>query len=74
MFGPQAQPFHNSKPRHPKQSPFIPTIVEGEDDFFGDGAEVFGLFLGRLVLAEDAGDLSDAVGGAGFADDEEDLL
>lgn len=42
-----------------------------QDDFFGGGAKIFGVFLGAKVFAEGAEEVLDAVGGAGFADDAE---
>lgn len=63
--------YHISKPSHLEQPPSIPAVIEGEDDFFGGGAEVFGVFLGGEVFAEGGENVLDAVGGAGFADDAE---
>jgi hypothetical protein len=59
------------KPPHLKQPSAIPAVVEGKDDLFGGGAEVFVVFVGGEVFAEGAEDVLDAVGGAGFADDAE---
>jgi hypothetical protein len=56
---------------HLEQPPLIPAVVEGEDDFFRGGAEVFGVFVGGEIFAEGGEDVLDAVGVAGFPDDAE---